>query len=1138
MNLRLTKHVNALPASEHFPGSPAFHLQRMCWEASSHDFGRRAEKMPGIMNAGKVRSAVCDLTPGEETGAIHSAYASEKMPGIMNAGKVRSAVCDLTPGEETGAIHSAYASEKMPGIMNAGKVRSAVCDLTPGEETGAIHSAYASVNDEPLPQSAVTVTVSKQDTPAGQDRPYPYEGTFSHTLTGVKVTEGKNTLGLIVSDPLYHLSGTAEVGFEIDATPPGGAGGAFASETAVTLELPVAGSTLAADEARLSVETQEATLANGVILKRQTGNALLYRSTDGQAVFQFTQAPTLTTTTAEAVHGFITLPQAGWAGAAFSPMTETDVNSGAFVWSAQEEFAGYWGWSVSAGPVDAAVESGVGEFHAYTVRLVGPQTLLEQVGRVHLAGVSLPVLVQNGIARLADALHPGQPATIATLPMESRQAAYLPEEEENEVSPGLAELGIGENWEEQDLPEAFYVGEGHWGAKGRMASTQGPENGMSLTQRLQRQAGIWWEDHTSTGYYKGFVTGFFDNPYTTGKDAVASVVGISEKAANVLWLTSPLRTVWEFTYGDAYQGEIQTAIRAGQRAKEIGGQTYQVLKEWGPEVLRFLFQLQFDALTLPAKQAMIAAGIPGIEMMGPESRLALNLVIQLIFWADDAWADLEPYQRGYWQGYIMFEIIAVVVLTVVTAEAGGAGGAAALARHAPKLTRLYTFLEKLLDRLEDVPALGRLVTRIREFMLGLRGSCFVAGTLVLTLRGLIPIEQVKEDDWVWSRAEDDSGVWRWRRVLKTKVSQTTTLYHIHVQAMPHQMKQSLLNALQDWRAWASGGALAVLCSLGTPARESIGCTAEHPFWVDAREAQPVRAFLPASGLRSGDALRRADGGIALITGITMVHAKPGETFTTYNFEVADDHTYCVGGSGIWVHNWCTARKERFMADALTLAKQKGWPTGGIGDWLGPKGQRLEHIADVVHSQELINVRDKLGNVTLGQLVHEAVVAELKDYNGPNDLGNIWSYTKQREMIFKDKIPSRDKKGMPSFGGGWEVHHLLEKALARKLGLVDGKTVNRFGEVFDENATPSIPLRGYADADYTAAFKKQFGPNAEVPYHQESGVGIKHLIGKLNGTPDKIMAGLRDIYTKPPFEEMKLWPATRDYLQRWLDNVPD
>ena len=41
------------------------------------------------------------------------------------------------------------------------------------------------------------------------------------------------------------------MGFEIEAAPPGGDGGAYASSTTVQLELPVPGSSLAEDEARL-----------------------------------------------------------------------------------------------------------------------------------------------------------------------------------------------------------------------------------------------------------------------------------------------------------------------------------------------------------------------------------------------------------------------------------------------------------------------------------------------------------------------------------------------------------------------------------------------------------------------------------------------------------------------------------------------------------------------------------------------------------------------------------------------------------------------------------------------------------------------------------------------------------------------
>ena len=330
----------------------------------------------------------------------------------------------------------------LANIQFTGTVRSAVCDLTPGEETGAIHQAYASVNDTPLPQSVVSLQVAKGDTPVGQDRPYPYQGTFSHTLTDVPVTEGKNTLGLMVSDPLYHLSGTAEVGFDIEAAPPGGEGGAYASSTTVQLELPVPGSTLAEDEARLSIEADDTVLLDRLLLRRQAGGTL-YVSEDGQRTFQFTQPPALTPGTAEALHGYITLPQSGWQSAAFSPMTETEAASGVFTWSATEEYGGYWGWSASVAAVEQPVASGAGDFNPYTVRLMGPQALLEQVRRIHIGGHALPVVTQNGEFRVADALHPDQPVTLAGLPVVARQPPPIPEE--GTASPGLVELGSNEN---------------------------------------------------------------------------------------------------------------------------------------------------------------------------------------------------------------------------------------------------------------------------------------------------------------------------------------------------------------------------------------------------------------------------------------------------------------------------------------------------------------------------------------------------------------------------------------------------------------------------------------------------------------------------------------------------------------------
>lgn len=238
-------------------------------------------------------------------------------------------VINLQSVNVTNPHTSTDGSSLLVDISFSGTVNSAVCDLTQGAETGTIQKAYASVNDQPLPQSVVSLQVRKGETPVGQDRPYPYNGTFTHQLTDVIVTEGQNTLGLIVSDPLYHLSGSAKVAFEIEATPPEALGAGSGSE--VMLELPVAGSTLAADEARLSITVDDEALVTNRVLKRHAGG-LLHRSTDGQAVFQFTQAPSLTTTSPEALHGYVTLPQSGWQGAAFSPLNETGVNTGVFTW--------------------------------------------------------------------------------------------------------------------------------------------------------------------------------------------------------------------------------------------------------------------------------------------------------------------------------------------------------------------------------------------------------------------------------------------------------------------------------------------------------------------------------------------------------------------------------------------------------------------------------------------------------------------------------------------------------------------------------------------------------------------------------------------------------------------------------------
>lgn len=71
------------------------------------------------------------------------------------------------------------------------------------------------------------------------------------------------------------------------------------------------------------------------------------------------------------------------------------------------------------------------------------------------------------------------------------------------------------------------------------------------------------------------------------------------------------------------------------------------------------------------------------------------------------------------------------------------------------------------------------------------------------------------------------------------------------------------------------------------------CSGPHPFFVIA-----LGRFVPARDLVVGQGFLLADGREAVLEAVTTEDALDGEIFTTYNFEVADYHTYFVGTEGV------------------------------------------------------------------------------------------------------------------------------------------------------------------------------------------------------------------------------------------------
>lgn len=138
-------------------------------------------------------------------------------------------------------------------------------------------------------------------------------------------------------------------------------------------------------------------------------------------------------------------------------------------------------------------------------------------------------------------------------------------------------------------------------------------------------------------------------------------------------------------------------------------------------------------------------------------------------------------------------------------------------------------------------------------------NCFVAGTLVLAGGRLKPIEEVEAGDLVQAR-DDGTGVTSLKPVL---------------QLIGNPGKHVI--------------ALTFVDTLGVEERMEV--TEDHPFMT-------MTGWQLAAEMPLGAALKTYDGRALSLKS----RVDEGKQARTYNFEVAESHTYFVGRSGVWVHN--------------------------------------------------------------------------------------------------------------------------------------------------------------------------------------------------------------------------------------------
>jgi RHS repeat-associated protein len=185
---------------------------------------------------------------------------------------------------------------------------------------------------------------------------------------------------------------------------------------------------------------------------------------------------------------------------------------------------------------------------------------------------------------------------------------------------------------------------------------------------------------------------------------------------------------------------------------------------------------------------------------------------------------------------------------------------------------IYNIATDICSRGEHVRSLGLdLLGMMLPYATGLgkayratkiHAPCFVEGTPVETESGLKPIEEVKVGDLILSR-DEKTGERSFKKALATYETPDQWIIEIQLDS-------------------EDGGT------------ETIGATAEHPFWVKAR------GWVGAGDLLPGDEVFTSQGGWIKVSGSTWLSKRQ----TVYNLEVEDYHTYFVGESGAWVHNMC------------------------------------------------------------------------------------------------------------------------------------------------------------------------------------------------------------------------------------------
>ncbi|MDP1589999.1 MAG: polymorphic toxin-type HINT domain-containing protein [Prosthecobacter sp.] len=741
-------------------------------------------------------------------------------------------------------------------LQVSGSLTSQACDNVKGVK-GTITQAQLWVNGADTPQATFTVQAAKQSSGSAA-RPYPYQGSFSTTIANVPLTEGVNTFKFTAEGPVYHMPGYSTWSVTITVTAPeAGSGGgepgnpSGSFQLSVQLPAPVlaAGS---ADTLQVTLNFDDAAHNNETLTETSAASGV-FRGTlgDGRPLrLSLVNVAALSISAVDVLDATLLVGEAGSALSYSIGVRETGAASSLFT-------GGYVGSTTSSTGGSSSSSGGVnGSGTTNTDGSTGGST-----GGGGTTGT-------GGGGSAPTATVSTDPYTALQEIMKSNGGEFhryalkvgIPSELAEHFSCAfngrtfeiMDDESFGVVFEDPDQP-------GHPFTPSFIQGNQ--EISESEQQHAERMAAM-----QDVSFEKGFAYGLGYG----GADMVTSLGDTVAGTAKFLgrgFLGIGLACHWVYATGT---GGDTMAVE--EMIIEVGDPNEEVVDQ-GVAIGKFLAAFANDtAAIIPKIEVAMLTGevdLMRTALHGSEThRKLLAMTVEVL---NATMQDLRGSegQQGYVCGKIVFEALAILAsFTNIT--------------KVEMLTRLMSKSRLLGTRALQVAQ--RTIDLLRDTF----GYCFVAGTRVQTREGPMKIEDVRIGTEVWAKNEHtkEEG---WKPVSQTFVNHPPAIFRLSY----------------EWRSPPP-------TTPGTDNvhREFLGVTGAHPFWVCNRE-EP--GFVTVEALQVGDELFMNGGGKAVVTNKTQENASAGTTHTTYNFEVADFHSYFVGEAAVWVHNDCTKTLRDYAA---------------------------------------------------------------------------------------------------------------------------------------------------------------------------------------------------------------------------------